>query len=69
MVRSLPPVKASEITSTTAFLGVSIAADATGVSHTPTTMKATTATFKLSFPGFSHVTTVKDYEQKAPKEK
>lgn len=63
-----PPLKATEIHSTTAVLGVSVAADAMGVSVTERTIKAADVKWSISFPGFSHVTTAKDYQQTLPKE-
>lgn len=66
--RSLPPLKASEIHSTTSTLGVHVAADAIGVSVTERTIKAADVKWTVSFPGFSHVTTAKDYQQSLPKE-
>lgn len=69
LVRSLPNVKATEIHSHTSTMGVTVTANATGVTSTETSLKAANAEFSLSFPGFSHVTTVKDYQQRLPKEK
>jgi hypothetical protein len=66
--RSLPPLKASEIRSSTSVLGVHVAADAVGVSVTERTIKATDVKWTVAFPGFSHVTTAKDYQQSLPKE-
>jgi hypothetical protein len=67
--RSLPNMKASEIHHTLTFPGVSISATGTGISKTPTTIKAADAEFKWSVLGVSSVTTAKDYEQKIPKDK
>lgn len=66
--RSLPNVKGSEIHSRTSTLGVVVEANATGVNVTDATMKAESAEWKISFPGFDHQTRVKDYQQKRPKE-
>jgi hypothetical protein len=49
-------------------LGVHVGADALGVSVTERTMKAADAKWTISFPGFSHVTTVKEYQQSLPKD-
>lgn len=65
--RSLPRLKAEEIHTNTTFMGVAITADALGVSHTPATMKATFVEWRFSFPGFSHTTSTKNYEQKVSK--
>lgn len=66
--RSLPPIRSSEIHSNTAVLGVKVKADALGVSITDTYMKAAHAEWDISFPGFSHNTVIKDYQQRLPKE-
>lgn len=39
-----------------------------GVHTTPLTMKADDVQWKVSFPGFSHVTSAKGYEQRLPRE-
>ncbi|HYB97505.1 MAG TPA: hypothetical protein VEC57_00030 [Candidatus Limnocylindrales bacterium] len=68
-VRRLPNLKDSEIHSRTASMGVVVEATATGVKVTETTLNAEAAEWKVSFPGFSHETRVKDYTQKRPREK
>jgi hypothetical protein len=67
--RSLPPLRASEIHSTTSALGIHVSADATGVSVTDRTLRATNVKWSVTFPGFSHVTTAKDYSQALPNER
>lgn len=68
VVRRLPPVKASEVHTVTSVMGVKVSADGYTISHTPTTLKAADAKFTVAFPGFYHETSVKDFEQKLPKE-
>lgn len=66
--RTLPPLKATEIHSTTSTLGVHVSADALGVSVTERTIRATDVKWTISFPGFSHITTAKEYQQTLPKD-
>lgn len=66
--RTLPPLKAAEIHSTTTTLGVHVSADAMGISITERTLRAADVKWTVSFPGFSHITTAKDYQQSLPKD-
>lgn len=66
--RRLPNVKGSEIHSRTSTLGVVVEANAVGVNVTDATLKAESAEWKISFPGFDHQTRVKDYQQRRPRE-
>ncbi len=64
----LPALKASEIHQTISFPGFSSTADASGISITETTIKATDASWRVSVLGLTTVTTAKDYQQKREKE-
>lgn len=68
MIRKLPPVKASEIRTSTSFLGVRVSADATGINNTDRTLKAADVKWSVTFPGFDHTTSAKDFIQTLPKE-
>ena len=67
-IRKLPPLRASEIHSNTSYLGVKVKADALGINVTESKLVAEHAEWDISFPGFSHTTIVKGYEQRIPKE-
>lgn len=62
--RSLPNLSADEIHSRTSYIGVTVTADATGIKTTDSYVVAADATWGISFPGFDHVTTTKNYKQK-----
>jgi hypothetical protein len=61
-------MKASEIHQHTSFPGFSSAIDATGISITDTTIKASDASWRVAFLGVAVTTTAKDYQQRRPKD-
>jgi outer membrane murein-binding lipoprotein Lpp len=60
----LPNMRADEIHTRTNTLGVTATADASGIKVTDTYVTAADAKWTISFPGFDHTTTAKDYRQK-----
>lgn len=56
----IPPGKAEEVHERTSVLGVTSTADFTGINATEKTVRAASASFTLSFPGFDHTTTAKN---------
>ena len=63
----LPNIKAGEIHTRTAVMGVVSTADATGINVTESYIQAKEAKWGVSFPGFDHTTVTTDYKQRRDK--